>query len=73
MFDLPCWSYLDVRHCIDVMHVEKNVCDSVIDTLFNIQGKIKDGLNTRQDLVEMGIRDQLHTRSDGNKLYLPLA
>ena len=73
MFDLPCWSYLDVRHCIDVMHVEKNVCDSVIDTLFNIQGKIKDGLNTRQDLVEMGIRDQLHPRSDGNKLYLPLA
>ena len=24
-FDLPYWSNLDVRHCIDVMHVEKNV------------------------------------------------
>ena len=24
-FDLPYWSSLDVRHCIDVMHVEKNV------------------------------------------------
>jgi len=47
------------------------VCDSVIVTLLNIQGKTKDGLNTRQDLVEMGIRDQLHPRSDGNKIYLP--
>ena len=28
-FDLPYWSDLDVRHCIDVMHVEKNVCDRV--------------------------------------------
>ena len=55
LFDLPYWSNLDVRHCIDVMHVVKNVCDSIIDTLLNIQGKTKDGLNTRQDLVEMGI------------------
>ena len=47
LFDLPCWSDLDVRHCIDVMHVEKNVCDSVIGTLLNIQGKEKDSLNTR--------------------------
>ena len=56
MFDLPYWSDLDVRHCIGVMHVEKNICDSVIGMLLNIQGKTKDGLNTRQDLVEMGIR-----------------
>ena len=51
MFDLPYWYDLDVRHCIDVMHVEKNVCDSVISTLVNIQRKTKDGLNTHQDLV----------------------
>ena len=73
MFDLPYWSNLDVRHCIDVMYVEKNVGDRVIDTLLNIQGKTKDGLNTRQDLVEIGIREQLHPRSDGNKIYLSLA
>jgi len=46
------------------MHVEKNVCDSVIGTLFNIQGKTKDGLNTRQDLADMGIGWQLHPRFD---------
>ena len=48
-----------MRHCIDVMHVEKNVCDNIIGTLINIQGKTKDGLNARLDLVEMGIREQL--------------
>ena len=53
-FDLPYWSDLDVRHCIDMMHVEKNVCDSLIDTLLNIKGNTKDGLKCRQDLIEMG-------------------
>ena len=53
------------------MHIEKNVCDSVIGTLLNIQGKTKDNFNTLQDLVEIGIQDQLHPRSDGNKIYLP--
>jgi len=36
LFDLSYWSDLDVRHCIDLMHVEKNVCDGVIDTLLKI-------------------------------------
>ena len=72
-FDLPYWSILDVIHCINMMHVEKNVFDSIIGTLLNIKGKMKDGLNTRQDLVEMGIRSQLHPRSDGKNIYLPSA
>ena len=49
------------------------MCDSVIGTLLNIQGKTNDGLNTRQDLVEMGIQDQLHPRSNSKKIYLPSA
>ena len=73
MFDFSYWSNLDVRHYIDIMYVEKNVCDSIIGMLINIQGKMKGGLNTRQDLDEMGIRSQLHPRSDGKKIYLPLA
>ena len=40
-FDLSYWSKLEVRHCINVMHVEKNVCGSLIGTLFNIIGKMK--------------------------------
>lgn len=73
-FDLPYWSSLDVRHCIDVMHVEKNVCDSVIGTLLNIHGKTKDNVNARLDMVEMGIRQELAPHSaDNKKTYLPPA
>jgi len=32
---------------------------------------MKDGLDTHQDLAEIGIRAQLHTSSDGKKIYLP--
>ena len=62
-FNLPYWYDLDVRHCIDVMHVEKNVYDSLIGTFLNIKGKTKDGLKCHQDLVEIGIRKQLHSIS----------
>ena len=37
-------------------------------TLLNIQGKTKDGLNTRQDLAKIGIQLKLHRRSDGKKI-----
>ena len=55
------------------MHVEKNVYDSLIGTFLNIKGKTKDGLKCHQDLVEMGIREQLHPISQGPHTYLPPA
>ncbi|RVX18749.1 hypothetical protein CK203_006964 [Vitis vinifera] len=58
-FDLEYWKYLHVRHSLDVMHIEKNVCESIIGTLLNIPGKTKDGLNSRLDLLEMGLRCEL--------------
>jgi len=70
-FDLPYWTNLHVRHCLDVMHVEKNVCDSLIGTLLNIKGKTKDRIKCHQDLVEMGIRHQLHPQPQGRRTYLP--
>jgi len=54
-FDLLYWSKLEVGHYIDVMHVEKSVCDSVIDTFLNINGKMKDDLKARLYLIEMNI------------------
>ena len=53
------------------MHVEKNVCDSLIGTLLNIQGKTKDGVNARLDLVEMKIQADLAPREVGRRTYLP--
>ena len=47
------------------------MCDSVSNPLLNIKGKTNDDLNTRQNLAEIGILDQLHLMSDGNKIYLP--
>jgi len=37
------------------MHVEKTVCDSIIGTLLNIKGKMKDGINARKNQVEIGV------------------
>ncbi|GKB45897.1 uncharacterized protein Tco_0896650 [Tanacetum coccineum] len=43
-WDLEYWEHLDVRHCLDVMHIEKNVAESLIGLLLNIHGKTKDGV-----------------------------
>ncbi|GJY14805.1 hypothetical protein Tco_0385227 [Tanacetum coccineum] len=56
---LPYWEHLQVRHSLDVMHIEKNVSESLIGLLLNIKGKTKDGINARKDMVEMGIRYEL--------------
>ena len=53
------------------MHIEKNVCDSIIGTLLNIEGKTKDNLNSHLDLQAMGNRKQLHPIEMGNKFILP--
>jgi hypothetical protein len=36
------WKDLDVFHSIDVMHVKKNVCESLLGTLFNMDRKTRD-------------------------------
>jgi hypothetical protein len=42
-----------VHHEINVMHVEKNVCEALIGTLLDIPGKTKDTINAWMDLEEM--------------------
>ena len=70
-FDFEYWKYLHVRHNLDVMHIEKNVCESIIGTLLNILGKTKDGLNCRLDLVDMGLRSELAPKFESKRIYLP--
>ncbi|KAI5312977.1 hypothetical protein L3X38_042151 [Prunus dulcis] len=41
------------------MHIEKNVCDSIIGTLLEIPGKNKDGIAARLDLLNMGVKTDL--------------
>ena len=39
------------------MHVEKNVCDNMLNTLVNIEEKIKDNVKAHLDLEKICICD----------------
>src|SRR6266508_5322100 len=71
---LPYWKDLDMRHAIDVMHVEKNVYDSILGILLEIKGKTKEGIKSCKDFVDLNIRHELHPEERANgKYYLPAA
>jgi hypothetical protein len=55
-----------------VMHIEKNVCDNIIGTLLNQEGKSKDNYKARADLVDMGIRSMLHPQPSPNSSTMRL-
>lgn len=71
-FKLPYWEHLLIRHNLDVMYIEKNICDSIVGTLLNIEGKTKDSLKAHPDLKEMSIRPALHPYSQGQKKHICL-
>ena len=64
---------LIVHHNLDVMHIGKNICESIIGTLLNVKGKSKDGLKSRMDLEDMKIRNELYPEMRGTRFYLPAA
>jgi hypothetical protein len=74
-WQLPYWKDISLRHNLDVMHIEKNICDNIIGTLLEIEGKKKDHAKARLDLEKMGIRKNLHLKatSDGKKTQIPKA
>lgn len=61
-------------HNLDMMHIEKNIVDSIVGMIGVCPEKSKDGLNARKDLQEMGIRKDLHPvdRENGQFYLLPL-
>ncbi|XP_075486375.1 uncharacterized protein LOC142525980 [Primulina tabacum] len=68
-FGFPYWSGLLLRHNLDMMHVEKNVCENIIGTLLNLKKKFKDGVNARKDLEELALRDLL-PKGPRNAIFL---
>ncbi|GJT44951.1 putative transposase-associated domain-containing protein [Tanacetum coccineum] len=68
---LKYWRHNPVPHCIDFMHVEKNVAESIVGTLLHVPGKTKDGLNARLDLAELGVKLELFAMQDEDKTTLP--
>ncbi|KAK1613292.1 hypothetical protein QYE76_036965 [Lolium multiflorum] len=61
-WDLPYWKILDTPHCLDVMHITKNVCESLLGTLLNMPDRTKDGPKARHDMKVLGIREDLQIR-----------
>ena len=68
-FDFPYWENNPLRHNLDVMHIEKNICDNFLGTLLNLEGKSKDNFKARQDLLVMKIRPELHPIQRTNGRY----
>jgi hypothetical protein len=58
-YELSYWKDLDVCHSVDVMHIEKNVCESLLRTLLNMNRKTRDHGHAPADLKKMGIRPEL--------------
>jgi hypothetical protein len=70
---LPYWEDLAVRHCIDGMHLQKNVFEITMGFL-GLTGKVKDRLKSCMDLVDLKIRAEPHPQPRPNgKQYLPHA
>src|SRR3954465_8142397 len=65
-WDLPYWNILGVPNSLEVMHITKNVCESMFATLLNMPEKTKDGPKARADLLSMGIREELHANRPNN-------
>src|SRR3989337_802591 len=59
-WDLEYWPKLDTPHCLDQMHITKNVPKSLLATLMNMQDKTKDGPKARRDLEDLNIKADLH-------------
>ena len=52
------------------MHIEKNVCDSIISILLNIPNKTKVGIKGRKDLVEISKHKQVAPEQKRQNTYL---
>jgi hypothetical protein len=70
-FQLPYWKNLLVRHNLDVMHIEKNTCESIIGMLLHIDGKSKDSEKARLDMQHLRIRQDQHPVVENGKYTLP--
>ena len=73
LWDLKYWAKLKLRDNLDVMHIEKNICENLIGTILNLEGKTKDTLNARIDLKDLNIKEELQLRKEGDSYVMPRA
>ena len=71
---LPYLLVLSVRHCLDPMHITKNMCGKTLNTLMDTGGTSKDSLATRLDMQHLRIRKELHPMPlEDDQFELPVA
>jgi len=50
-FELPYWKTNLLLHNLDVMHIEKNMCENIFNTVMDVKGKTKDNIKARLDIA----------------------
>jgi hypothetical protein len=70
-WEISYWKDLGIHHSIDVMHVEKNMCESFLETLLNMDKKTRDHGHARDDLNKTGIRPELWLDDSVKGMELP--
>ncbi|GJU24165.1 hypothetical protein Tco_1162786 [Tanacetum coccineum] len=65
-YELEYWSFLTLKHNLDVMYIEKNVLEIILNTLL-MNDKSKDTTKARQDLKRLGIRSGLWLGQNKNR------
>lgn len=65
-WDLPYWKDQLLNHNLDVMHIEKNFCDNIINTVMDVPGKTKDDVKARLDMADMCDRAELNVERGVN-------
>ena len=66
-----CMQFLTIRHVLDPMHCEKNLCENIIKTIWDL----KDNFKIQLDLEEANIRPELQVVLGGARrtLLIPRA
>ncbi|XXG77965.1 hypothetical protein AAC387_Pa08g2009 [Persea americana] len=70
LFEWPYWKCKNLRHNLDPMHIEKNICVALVGTILGIKDKNKDTEKAHKDLKNMGIRPELHLVERGDRSSL---
>ncbi|XP_019094576.1 PREDICTED: uncharacterized protein LOC109129967 [Camelina sativa] len=65
LWQLPYWVDLNLRHNLDLMHVEKNVFDNLMYTTMNVKDRSKDNVQSRLDIARFCSRQDLHLDAQG--------
>ncbi|GJZ04112.1 hypothetical protein Tco_0537387 [Tanacetum coccineum] len=68
-YELEYWYFLTLKYNLEVMHIEKNVLESILNTLL-MNDKSKDTAKARQDLKRLGIRSGLWLSQNKNEKCL---